>query len=79
MTRMFGGRCCWAEAGEFAPARTILEATSALDAENEARLYRLFTERLPKAAIVSVAHRESLAAFHDETLDVERSGEAVAA
>ncbi|WNC90075.1 ABC transporter ATP-binding protein/permease [Paraburkholderia sp. FT54] len=55
------------------------EATSALDAENEARLYRLFTERLPKAAIVSVAHRESLAAFHDETLEVERSGEAVAA
>ncbi|AXF09298.1 ABC transporter ATP-binding protein [Paraburkholderia graminis] len=55
------------------------EATSALDAENEARLYRLFTERLPKAAIVSVAHRESLAAFHDETLEVERAGEAVAA
>ncbi|WP_144138010.1 ABC transporter ATP-binding protein/permease [Paraburkholderia sp. BCC1884] len=55
------------------------EATSALDAENEARLYRLFTERLPKAAIVSVAHRESLAAYHEETLDVERSSEPVAA
>jgi vitamin B12/bleomycin/antimicrobial peptide transport system ATP-binding/permease protein len=55
------------------------EATSALDAANEASLYHLFTERLPKAAIVSVAHRESLAAFHEETLDVERSGEPVAA
>ena len=55
------------------------EATSALDAANEARLYHLFTQRLPKAAIVSVAHRESLAAFHEETLDVERSGEPVAA
>jgi vitamin B12/bleomycin/antimicrobial peptide transport system ATP-binding/permease protein len=55
------------------------EATSALDAANEAALYHLFTERLPKAAIVSVAHRESLAAFHEETLDVERSGEPVAA
>jgi putative ATP-binding cassette transporter len=55
------------------------EATSALDAANEARLYPLFTERLPKAAIVSVAHRESLAAFHEETLDVERAGEPVAA
>ena len=55
------------------------EATSALDAANEARLYHLFTERLPKAAIVSVAHRESLAAFHEETLDVERAGEPVAA
>ena len=51
------------------------EATSALDAENEARLYHLFNERLPKAAIVSIAHRESLAAFHDETLEVERSAE----
>ncbi|MGQ7936266.1 ABC transporter ATP-binding protein/permease [Paraburkholderia sp. D1E] len=55
------------------------EATSALDSENEARLYHLFTERLPKAAIVSVAHRESLAAFHGDTLDVERSGEPIAA
>jgi putative ATP-binding cassette transporter len=55
------------------------EATSALDAANEARLYHLFTERLPKAAIVSVAHRESLAAFHEETLNVERTGEPVAA
>jgi putative ATP-binding cassette transporter len=55
------------------------EATSALDAANEARLYHLFTERLPKAAIVSVAHRESLAAFHEETLEVERAGEPVAA
>jgi putative ATP-binding cassette transporter len=55
------------------------EATSALDAENEARLYHLFNERLPKAAIVSIAHRESLAAFHDQTLDVERSGERVLA
>jgi putative ATP-binding cassette transporter len=55
------------------------EATSALDAENEARLYHVFTERLPKAAIVSVAHRASLAAFHEETLDVERAGEPVAA
>jgi putative ATP-binding cassette transporter len=76
------------EQQRFAAARVLLhkpdylfldEATSALDAENEARLYRLFMERLPKAAIVSVAHRESLAAFHDETLDVERSAEAVAA
>lgn len=51
------------------------EATSALDGDNESRLYKLFNERLPKAAIVSVAHRESLAAFHDETLDIERMPE----
>jgi vitamin B12/bleomycin/antimicrobial peptide transport system ATP-binding/permease protein len=48
------------------------EATSALDAENEAHLYRLLTERLPNGAIVSVAHDESLAQFHDETLDIVR-------
>jgi vitamin B12/bleomycin/antimicrobial peptide transport system ATP-binding/permease protein len=51
------------------------EATSALDSDNESRLYKLFNERLPKAAIVSVAHRESLAAFHEETLDIERMPE----
>jgi putative ATP-binding cassette transporter len=48
------------------------EATSALDTENEAHLYRLLTERLPKGAIVSVAQRESLAQFHQETLDIRR-------
>jgi vitamin B12/bleomycin/antimicrobial peptide transport system ATP-binding/permease protein len=51
------------------------EATSALDPDNESRLYKLFVERLPKAAIVSVAHRESLAAYHHETLDIERMPE----
>jgi len=48
------------------------EATSALDTENVAHLYRLLTEQLPKGAIVSVAHDESLAQFHQETLDITR-------
>ncbi|MDN7719395.1 ABC transporter ATP-binding protein/permease [Burkholderia gladioli] len=48
------------------------EATSALDAENEAHLYGLLAARLPGAAIVSIAHRESLAQFHDRTLEVRR-------
>jgi len=48
------------------------EASSALDPENEAHLYRLLSERLPNAAIVSVAQRESLAQFHGETLDIRR-------
>lgn len=51
------------------------EATSALDPDNEARLYHLFNERLPKAAIVSIAHRESLAAFHGDTIDVQRASD----
>ena len=48
------------------------EATSALDSENEAHLYGLLSGRLPKAAIVSIAQRESLAQFHQETLDITR-------
>ncbi|MEX3557072.1 MAG: ABC transporter ATP-binding protein/permease [Burkholderia sp.] len=48
------------------------EATSALDAENEANLYGLLAARLPGAAIVSIAHRESLGQFHDRTLEVRR-------
>ncbi|RZF29181.1 ABC transporter ATP-binding protein/permease [Paraburkholderia sp. UYCP14C] len=46
------------------------EATSALDAANEAYLYRLLCERLPNAAIVSVAHREALLSIDQETLDI---------
>ncbi|HEY4801671.1 MAG TPA: ABC transporter ATP-binding protein/permease [Paraburkholderia sp.] len=49
------------------------EATSALDSENEAHLYRLLIERLPTSAIVSVTHRQSLARFHQETLEIARA------
>ncbi|KAF1029781.1 MAG: Inner membrane ABC transporter ATP-binding protein YddA [Burkholderia plantarii] len=52
------------------------EATSALDAENEAHLYGMLSARLPGAAIVSIAHRDSLAAFHDRTLEVHREAAA---
>jgi putative ATP-binding cassette transporter len=48
------------------------EATSALDIENELHLYGLLSKRLPKGAIVSIAQRESLAQFHNETLDITR-------
>lgn len=51
------------------------EATSALDPNTEAHVYRLLGERLAKTAIVSIAHREALAAFHGHTLEIERVGE----
>ncbi|CAN7185124.1 ABC transporter ATP-binding protein/permease [Trinickia sp. LjRoot230] len=51
------------------------EATSALDPENEAHVYRLLNERLPQAAIISVAHRESVVAYHENTLEIERARE----
>jgi len=44
------------------------EATSALDPAMEARLYGLLKERLPQTALVSVAHRQSLEAFHSRRL-----------
>ncbi|WP_234484067.1 ABC transporter ATP-binding protein/permease [Noviherbaspirillum pedocola] len=42
------------------------EASSALDSETEAAMYRLLTEELPDAAIISIAHREKVAQYHDE-------------
>ena len=49
------------------------EATASLDEANEAYLYGLLKERLPKSAIVSIAHRPTVAAYHARSyvLDVE--------
>jgi putative ATP-binding cassette transporter len=47
------------------------ESTASLDSANEAAMYGLLRERLPNAAIMSVAHRESVAAFHDKVLNLE--------
>ncbi|HEY1721406.1 MAG TPA: ABC transporter ATP-binding protein/permease [Magnetospirillaceae bacterium] len=41
------------------------EATSALDEPAEAELYRLLIDRLPGTALISIAHRPTLEAFHD--------------
>jgi putative ATP-binding cassette transporter len=40
------------------------EASSALDADTEDALYQLILEELPDAAIVSIAHREVMAKYH---------------
>jgi len=55
------------------------EATSALDEETEAAMYALLVERLPRAAIVSIAHRSTVARWHDRHLryrPVHAAGEA---
>jgi putative ATP-binding cassette transporter len=49
------------------------EATSALDDTAERSLYETVIARLPGTALVSVAHRESLRAFHQHTLEVLRA------
>jgi putative ATP-binding cassette transporter len=43
------------------------EATSALDEDSELRLYGLVAE-MQGCALVSVAHRKTLAAFHNRTI-----------
>lgn len=51
------------------------EATSALDPEAERTLLRLLRARLPEATIVSIGHRDSLAALHDRHLAVVPRGD----
>jgi putative ATP-binding cassette transporter len=46
------------------------EATSALDADTECMLYQALIEQLPGSAVISIAHRTSLAQFHDNELDL---------
>ncbi|MFL9875844.1 ABC transporter ATP-binding protein/permease [Paraburkholderia megapolitana] len=47
------------------------ESTSALDEENETKMYELITQRLPETAIVSVSHHVSLERFHTHALRIE--------
>lgn len=48
------------------------EATASVDPEAETDLYRILKERLPNATLVSIAHRPSVAAFHEKRMTVER-------
>ncbi len=48
------------------------EATSALDEESEAALYGLLQARLPHTAVISIGHRNSLRALHQQTLEIIR-------
>jgi vitamin B12/bleomycin/antimicrobial peptide transport system ATP-binding/permease protein len=56
------------------PAVVVLdEATSALDEAMETHLYRLLREAPWHPTIVSVGHRSTLRAFHDDVLDLTSS------
>jgi len=46
------------------------EATSALDDDNERHVYELITQRLAQSAVVSIAHRPSVAAYHRRRLAI---------
>ena len=49
------------------------EATASLDPEAEAEMYRTLKARLPNTTLVSIAHRPSVAAFHEQHLVLERA------
>jgi putative ATP-binding cassette transporter len=75
-TRLSGGeqqRVAVARALLAKPAWLFLdEATASLDPESENDLYRALRERLPQTTIVSIAHRPSVAAFHERHIVFER-------
>jgi vitamin B12/bleomycin/antimicrobial peptide transport system ATP-binding/permease protein len=48
------------------------EATSALDAKGQDKLMELLIKELPKATLVSVAHRDELEAFHSRKIVLAR-------
>jgi len=51
------------------------EATASLDEPSEARLYRLLQQRLPATTIVSIGHRSTLDAFHEDNVALTRHGD----
>ena len=48
------------------------EATSALDEKSQDKMMEIVIKELPKATIVSVAHRVELEAFHSRKIVLER-------
>jgi putative ATP-binding cassette transporter len=73
--RLSGGeqqRVALARALLLKPAWLFLdEATASLDSGSEAHFYRLLRERLPGTALVSIAHRPSVAQYHARLLRVQ--------
>lgn len=48
------------------------EATASVDPEAELELYHILKTRLPNATLVSIAHRPSVASFHNLRLNLKR-------
>ena len=75
--RLSGGeqqRLAIARALLMRPAWLFLdEATASLDPEAETELYQILRERLTGTTIVSIAHRPSIARFHDAQLVLGRT------
>ncbi len=50
------------------------EATSAIDEEEEAVLYRIMAGALPATTVIGIGHRGSLEAYRHRIITVERAG-----
>jgi putative ATP-binding cassette transporter len=50
------------------------EATSALDEDREQEMYDLLRRELPELGIMSVGHRSTLMAKHEEKLQLDGQG-----
>jgi putative ATP-binding cassette transporter len=55
------------------------EATSAVDEDTERHLYQLLKERLGNVAVLSIAHRATVSAFHHRQLHIEPDRQAITA
>ena len=53
------------------------EATSAMDEEAEAQLYRMLKTALPETTLLSIGHRESLKPLHDREIRLGASSSAL--
>ncbi len=51
------------------------EATSNLDPESETAVYRMLRSRLPDTNFISIAHRPSVAGFHEARVTFQRDGQ----
>ena len=54
------------------------EASAALDAPTERRMYELLQERLPGATLISVAHRPEVVALHRRSVVIDPSSHRLA-
>jgi len=53
-----------------------VSGTSALDEDNERRIYQALIGALPDSALISVAHRSALLQYHDHVLEMTSASSA---